>query len=175
MSKRIRSQSITPWALKALALCALTVLAVGACGVSGKEPKTTHVTTAAGADTALTQAVTDVYQKFFDGGTSADQKIALLENGQAFADTIKAQADTPIAKGTKATVSSVTAAGSDHADVVFTVSLNGTPALQDQPGSAVLTAGAWKVAAATFCNLLSLETQGKPPAPCTAGSVVPTS
>lgn len=170
MSNRITSS-------KSLALCALTLAVLVGCGVSGKEPKTTHQTgtTAAAGDTALVQAVTDVYQKFFDGSTSADQKIALLENGQAFADTIKAQADSPIAKGSKATVSSVKAVGTDKADVVFTVSLNGTPALQDQPGGAVLAAGAWKVAAATFCNLLSLETQGKPPAPCTTGSVVPTS
>lgn len=162
--------------LKSFALCALTVAVVAACGVSAKEPKATHpaVTTAAG-DTTLVAAVTDVYQRFFDGASSADQKIALLENGQGFADTIRAQADSPIAKGTKAAVSSVTAAGADHADVVFTISLNGTPALPDQPGSAVLIGGGWKVAAATFCALLSLETQGKPPAPCASWSVTPTS
>ncbi|MVU81961.1 hypothetical protein GPX89_32575 [Nocardia sp. ET3-3] len=163
--------------LESLALCALTAAVLAACGVSAKEPTTTHVsaTTAGGSDTALTQAVTDVYQKFFDGSTSADQKIAVLENGQAFADTIRGQADSPLAKGTKADVSSVKPADADHADVVFTVSLNGTPALVDQQGSAVRVTGAWKVAAATFCALLSLETQGKPPAPCAAGSVTPTS
>ncbi|MFE3193413.1 hypothetical protein ACFXHA_30720 [Nocardia sp. NPDC059240] len=161
---------------KSVALCALSLALVAGCGVSAKEPKTAHPTvTAVAGDPALTRAVTDVYQRFFDGASSADQKIALLEDGQSFADTIRAQADSAIAKGTKAAVSSVTAVGTDHADVVFTISLNGTPALQDQPGSAVLIGGGWKVAAATFCNLLSLETQGKPPAPCATGSVTPTS
>ncbi|MGW4242444.1 hypothetical protein [Nocardia sp. NPDC004722] len=162
--------------VKSLALCALLVAVAAGCGVSAKEPKTAHPTaTTVAGDTALVAAVTDSYQRFFDGSSSADQKIALLENGQSFADTIRAQADSAIAKGTKAAVSSVTAVGADHADVVFTISLNGTPALQDQPGNAVLIGGGWKVAAATFCTLLSLETQGKPPAPCATGSVTPTS
>lgn len=160
---------------KSLAVCALTVPLLAACGVSAKEPETTHNTTfATTAQSASAPAITDAYQRFFDGSTGADQKIALLENGQAFADTIRGQANSPIAKGTKATVSSVTDAGPNTANVVFTVSLNGTPALQDQPGSAVKVDGNWKVSASTFCALLSLETQGKPPAPCSA-STTPTS
>ncbi|MCU1642425.1 MAG: hypothetical protein JWN03_2700 [Nocardia sp.] len=160
---------------KSLVVCALTGAVLAGCSVSAKEPETAHPTvTVPGTDATLTQAVTDAYQRFFDGSTPADQKIAVLENGQSFADTIRAQVDSPIAKGTKATVSSVTAAGADKANVVYTVSLNGTPALPDQPGNAVRTDGTWKVSAATFCALLTLEMQGKPPAPCTA-STTPTS
>ncbi|MRH89620.1 hypothetical protein GFY24_19595 [Nocardia sp. SYP-A9097] len=160
---------------KILVVCALTVVALAGCGTSAKETKSTHPTVAVpGVDSALTQAVTDVFQRFFDGASSSDEKIAALENGPSFADTIRAQADSPIAKGTKVTVSTVTAAGADRANVVYTVSLNGTPALQDQPGDAVRAQGSWKVSAATFCALLTLESQGKPPAPCTA-SATPTS
>lgn len=154
---------------KSIAVCALTAGLLAACGVSGKEAPVGHpVTAAPSADNTLTQAVTDVYQRFFDGSTTADQKIAALENGQAFADTIRAQADSPIAKGSKATVSSVTSADATHANVVYTISLNGTAALPDQSGTAVQADGTWKVSQASFCALLSLEMQGKPPAPCSA-------
>lgn len=156
------------FAVRASTVCALTaVLAAAACGSSGD--KSSGTPSSAPPATA-TQAVTQTFERFFDGSTTADQKIALLENGQAFAATIKAQAGTPMAKSTTATVSKV-AAGSDHATVTFTVLFNGKPALVGQPGSAVLVNGGWKVTAATFCALLTLE--GNPPPACATATPAP--
>jgi hypothetical protein len=123
---------------------------------------------ASGAPSPATQAVTDVFKRFFDGSTSADQKIALLQNGQAFAATIKAQADSPMAKSTSATVAGVTSTDADHANVTFSILFGGKPALADQQGSAVRESGSWKVTAGTFCTLLTLE--GNPPPACAAAA-----
>lgn len=116
------------------------------------------------ADAATTTAVTDAYVEFFDSNTPPDRKIALVENGQAFAPTINAQAGSPMAQGTTATVSRVALVAPDRAAVTYTVLLNGTPALQDQAGSAVKADGTWQVAQETFCSLLTL--QGNPPPVC---------
>lgn len=126
---------------------------------------------AAGADAATSKAVTDAYVAFFDGSTDAQKKMSLLENGQAFADTINAQADSPMAKGTTAAVSSVDVVAPGRATVVYTVSINGQPALKDQTGWATEVDGQWKVSQVTFCNLLTLE--GNPPAVCQGAAASP--
>jgi hypothetical protein len=147
------------FAMKTVAVCGITAtLAVG-CGSS--HPATAPPTT---PGSGITQAVTDTYQRFFDGTTGAAQKIALLENGSAFAETINAQAGSPMAKQTTATVSTVAGNDADHAAVTFTVLFNGKPALVGQQGSAVRVDGVWKVTAGTFCALLTME--GNPPAVC---------
>jgi hypothetical protein len=109
---------------------------------------------------------------FFDGKTSADQKVALLQNGQQFQAVIQAQAGSAIARSAGATVSNVVVNGS-QATVTYTVTLGGQPALTDQRGQAVLEGGSWKVSDASFCQLLVLENGGSaaglPPACAAAG------
>ena len=39
------------------------------------------------------------------------------------------------------------------ADTVFTLNVNGTPALQHFGGSAVLKAGYWRITTASFCDI----------------------
>ncbi|MFI5777864.1 hypothetical protein [Nocardia sp. NPDC051570] len=143
--------------------CALLSACGGSHTASTPSPTTGELT--------VTQAVTDTYQRFFDGSTSADDKIALLENGQAFAEAIRAQANSPMAKATTATVSNVASTATDHADVTFTILFNGQPALANQQGSAVHADGGWKVTAVTFCALLTLE--GNPPPACAAATPTP--
>ena len=113
-----------------------------------------------------------VWQKFFDGKTPADQKVALLQNGQQFQQVIAAQAGSALAKSAGATVSNVVVQGS-QATVTYTVTLGGQAALPDQKGQAVLEGGSWKVSDASFCQLLVLENGGNasglPPA-CAAGA-----
>jgi hypothetical protein len=112
------------------------------------------------------------WQKFFDGKTSADQKVALLQNGAQFQQVISAQAGSALAKSSGATVSNVVVQGS-QATVTYTVTLGGQPALPDQKGQAVMEGGSWKVSDASFCQLLVLEnggnSSGLPPA-CAAGA-----
>lgn len=109
---------------------------------------------------------------FFDGKTDAATKIGLLQNGATFAPAIKAQADSGLAKSSSAKVGKVTVSSADRAKVVYTVLLGGQPALKDQPGTAVREQGRWKVSAATFCALLTLE--GQAPAACPHSSTSPT-
>lgn len=117
------------------------------------------------------QAVSDAFVGFFSGATPGDQRITLVENGEAFAEIINAQAASPLAQGTTATVSSVDVDEPAHATVTYTVSANGQPVLVDQMGEAVNVDGQWKVAQATFCDLLIL--QGTPPPVCGQSTTSP--
>ncbi|MBF6327274.1 hypothetical protein [Nocardia transvalensis] len=163
------SRLITASTITACALTALLLVITAACGRSDDKPDSPPPT----GTLTVTEAVTQTYERFFDGSTSADDKIALVENGQAFADTIKAQADSPIAKSTTAEVTNVASTGTDHADVTFTILFNGKPALENQQGSAIRPGSTWKVSAATFCALLTL--QGNPPPVCGTATPIPTS
>ncbi|MCC3316953.1 hypothetical protein [Nocardia africana] len=154
---------------KMLAACALTALVTAACGSNDSGGKSAE-TSSSGTPT-VTQAVSRNFERFFDGSTSADQKVALLENGPAFAAAIKAQADSPMAKSASAKVTNVASTSTDHADVTFDVLFNGAPALSGQQGGAVRIEGTWKVTAATFCALLTLE--GAAPPVCGAASATP--
>lgn len=102
---------------------------------------------------------------FFAGSTSAKHKIALLQNGPAFAAVINAQASSPLSKSVAAKVSAVTVTSATKAKVHYSLTLGGMPALSNQTGVAVLQAGTWKVGKKSFCDLLALE-QTKAPA-CT--------
>ncbi|MFF3566222.1 hypothetical protein [Nocardia jiangxiensis] len=155
---------------RTLTVCTLAALLSTTAACGGSDDKSSGTPSSA-HPASVTEAVTTTYKRFFDGSTTADQKIALLENGQAFADTIKAQADSSMAKSTTATVSNVASSATDHADVTFTILLNGKPALAGQSGTAVRTDGTWKVTAATFCALLTLE--GNPPPVCAAMTPAP--
>jgi hypothetical protein len=154
-----------------IACLTAALLSTAACGGSdGGSANSAAGQSSTGMPT-VKQAVTETFQRFFAGSTDADHKIALLENGQAFATIIRAQAGSPTAKSATATVGSVVSSAADHADVTFTVMFNGKPALIAQPGSAVRVDGGWKVSAATFCTLLTLE--GNPPPLCAKAAPVP--
>ncbi|MEV5647231.1 hypothetical protein AB0L57_03175 [Nocardia sp. NPDC052254] len=112
---------------------------------------------AAAADPATTKAVTDAYVQFFDAKQPADQRAAVVEKGDGFAPVLAAQASNPQAQGTSATVSKVATVDATHADVTYTLLMNGNPVLPDQAGQAVQENGQWKVAASTFCTLLKLQ------------------
>ncbi|MFE3292296.1 hypothetical protein [Rhodococcus sp. NPDC059234] len=148
----------------ALGFGAVLALTTIGCGGSneGAPSGTTPPSAAAGSDARA--AVTDAFVAFFSGDTAAAEKITLVQNGQAFADTVNAQADSPIAKGATATVSTVDLDSPGHATVTYTVLLDGKPVLPDQTGEAVEVDGTWKVAQSTFCALLTLE--GNPPPVC---------
>ncbi|MBY8859807.1 hypothetical protein K7711_25290 [Nocardia sp. CA2R105] len=109
------------------------------------------------ADAATTQAITEVFTKFFDAKTSAADKATLVEKGDAFAPVLQAQASNPQAQGTSATVSAVTLDDPTHATVTYSIVMGGNPVLPNQAGKAVQDAGKWKVAAATFCQLMTMQ------------------
>jgi hypothetical protein len=101
---------------------------------------------------------------FFDGSTPASRKVALLQNGQQFAPLIQAEANSPLARQTAVTVSKVTLLSATRANVVYTITLAGQPALKNQVGTAVLVGKTWEVSDQSFCALLGLE--GATPPAC---------
>ncbi len=121
------------------------------------------------ADLATKSAVTTAFATFFSAKSTAAQAEAALQHGSAFTKTLADEAKSSQSQNVTATVTSVRLLGSDVAAVVFTLSSGGSPLLPNTPGNAVREGGAWKVAAVTFCNLLTLE--GTAPAACKDSSI----
>lgn len=154
---------------------ALAVVAgIAGCSSAKSEPTrsspsttaATPITRATGSTTngAAVAAIKTAYIRFFNPATSLNESVTLLQNGAAFRETLKRQANNSFAKTTTATVSTVTLDSPDKATVVYSILLSGAPVLVNTTGSAVHESGKWKVAGATFCGLLT--TQGPPPPVC---------
>lgn len=120
------------------------------------------------ADPATRKAVSDAYAAFFGYKSTLAQSQAALQHGASFHQTLVEQGKSSLADKSTATVNSVRVAG-DLAYVTFTISENGQPLLAKTPGYAVRENGTWKVAAKTFCALLTL--QGSAPAACSDPSI----
>ncbi|HZT54219.1 MAG TPA: hypothetical protein VE995_07535 [Gaiellaceae bacterium] len=148
-----------PVALVLLSLALAGSLA--ACGGSSHKTASTQTQTTSAA--AAKQQVEAAWVAFFSSKTPPAKKAALLENGAKFGPVIKSMASSPLAKNTKAKVSSVTVRGTT-AQVVYTIYVGSTPALKRQKGTAVEQNGQWKVSDASLCAILGL--QGSPPAAC---------
>ncbi|WP_405137874.1 hypothetical protein [Nocardia sp. NBC_01388] len=156
----------------ACCLVALTGTSIVGCSSSGDSASPTTSAAASAATSAAaksdstssaadTKAVTDTYVTFFDGKTPAATRAGLVEKGAAFQQALDGMAVNPQATGTSVTVAEVKLSDTSHADVKYTLLLNGTPVLPDQSGQAVKDAGQWKVAAATFCALLAIQSGGQ--------------
>lgn len=157
------------------------VASVSACGGSkaagptpstGSPAATTSAPSGSSGSTADIAAITKNWEAFFDAKTPTDQRVALLQNGQAFAPIIRAQAGSGLAASASAKVSRVTVTSPSQATVTYSILIAGTPALADQTGTAVLDNGQWKVGDASFCALLALENGGSTsglPTACPSG------
>jgi len=88
------------------------------------------------------------------------KRVSLLQDGQAFASIIRAQAGGGLASQATAKVTKVTVITPAQAAVTYTILLAGQPVLKNQSGTAVNQGGTWKVGVASFCGLLSLENGG---------------
>jgi hypothetical protein len=152
---RISTRTAARGALLAVFFGALTAVAA-ACG-SSSASTTSSPSPSASPSASATAAIKAEWEKFFAGTTPAAQKIPLLENGQQFAQTIQAQAQSPLAKSTSARVSSVKVTSPTTAAVKYSILLGTQVALTDQTGQAVLQNGVWKVSAQSFQALLTLE------------------
>lgn len=120
----------------------------------------------AAAPAATAAAIKTAYAKFFASSTPEQVSLGLLQNGPQFKAALDKQAASSLAQHAGAQVSKVTLVSPNVAAVVYAITVNGTPVLKDQPGYAVRQGGIWKVAAKTFCALLTL--QGAAPAACTS-------
>ena len=134
---------------------------------SSSAPASSPTSTAASTPTSQAADVARIkaaWTEFFAGTTPAARKQALLQNGHAFAALLAAQAQSSMARSTSVTVSRVQLPRTDVAKVTYTILLSGKPALPNQIGIAVRSAGRWRVSASSFCGLLALE--GQQPAVC---------
>jgi hypothetical protein len=151
------------WILLACSAC----LGVAACGGSSSSSPpssspsaTPSASSAASGAAADEKAITTNWTAFFSPKSPPSERVSLLQDGSQFASVIRAQAGSTLAKESSAQVTKVTMITSSQAKVVYTVLLNGTPALKNQSGSAVLQDGTWKVGVGSFCGLLTLENAG---------------
>jgi len=113
--------------------------------------------------TGTAKTIATNWVTFFNAKTPTATRLSLLENGSTFSSALAAQENTPEASGTSAEVTAVSVASST-ASVTWTLLLNGTVALSNQKGQAVLQDGVWKVSDASYCGLLSLSPTGVPAA-----------
>jgi hypothetical protein len=135
----------------------LAAFSLAACGSGKKSSTTSH----GAADKAQ---ITSAYTKFFSGKTPLAQRVALLQNGQSFRSIIVGFSANPLAKSSRATVSSVTLQGANKAKVAFVVTLSGT-SLPQLTGTAVKENGQWKVGDSSLCKLIAQS--GTTPKICT--------
>jgi hypothetical protein len=164
-----------PWrAPAALALTGCLILA--ACGGGGnqhhaaKRPSATASAEPSSGPAAIA-AITANWKTVFNGKASIPSRLALVQDGPQVASFVNAEAKTSFgaaAKGSTATVSSVTITSPSQATVHYEVLLLGTPLLKNQVGTAVYLDGVWKVGIASFCGLakLAASSTGQSPAVC---------
>ncbi|QMU78454.1 hypothetical protein GXW83_24835 [Streptacidiphilus sp. PB12-B1b] len=113
------------------------------------------------ADTAsAATAVATSFQKFFDPATPAASKLALLQNGPAFAPVLQGFASNKLASAATVTVTAVDFTGAAAADVTFNLCESGAAVLPGSAGKSVLAGGVWQVADATLCGLVKLNNGG---------------
>jgi len=168
-------------------VCALVALAAtaAACGSSSPSgssstppttatsassaPATSPAATSTGsAPAGATAAITTNWETFFNIKTSSAKRVTLLQDGSQFASIIKAQQDSPLAAGLTAKVKSISDVTSSQATVKYDLVVGGSKV--PMTGDAVYEDGTWKVGAATFCGLLTLEGLKKMPAACTSAT-----
>jgi hypothetical protein len=143
----------------ALAVTAAVAACSSSASSSSSSASTIPVTSAtngggaAGNVTAITEIKAN-WVKFFSSSTPNSERVALLQDGQAFAAAIKSFSASPLASAVSSTVDSVTLSSSTQAAVKYDLTAGGTSVASGQTGTAVLQDGTWKVGDDVFCGLL---------------------
>jgi hypothetical protein len=123
------------------------------------------------ANAATTKAITHAFTVFFNSRETTAHAVATLQHGSKFRSSIISEGKSSYGKQkTTATVSAVKLIKKNLAEVTFTVKVGGQTVLPNSHGFAVREGGKWKVAAKTYCSLLTLE--GTAPSICKNKSVV---
>lgn len=138
----------------AVVVVALIAALVSGCGWFWERPTTTMPPTTAVPATVPdhTAAAKANWMKFFDSATSAAEKAALLQNGDAHVGELEAFASNPLAALLTLPVTGVVVSGST-ASLTYDVRLAGSTVAAGQTGTMVLENGVWKVSEATFIAL----------------------
>jgi hypothetical protein len=175
----MRFPLVTRRILLAPALALALALAVAACSSSSSSSSSSAPATSAPASSAPASApasgnaaaaaeITANWEKFFNASTPTSQRVALLQNGAAFAVAITGLSH--LVSGLGATVTSVTVTSPTSATVKYNLTASGSTLLSGQTGTAVYENGTWKVGDASLCGLLKLVPGGSTPAACSSAS-----
>jgi purine-cytosine permease-like protein len=148
---------------------------VVACSSSGSpatsstssSPATSATSSATATGNAAAQ-ITANWEKFFSSSTPTSQRVALLQNGTAFAAAISGLSH--LVSGLGATVTAVTVNSPTSATVTYNLKAGGSSLLSGQTGKAVYENGVWKVGDASLCSLLKLAPGATLPAACSSAS-----
>jgi hypothetical protein len=117
-------------------------------------PSATATATSGGGSSSAVAAITTNWEKFFSSSTSNSERVALLQNGSAFASAVSAFSGSPLASAVSAKVDSVTLTSATQANVKYDLTAAGQSVASGAAGVAVLENGVWKVGDASFCGLL---------------------
>jgi len=135
-------------------------MALTACSTSSSSSSSSATSTPAASATSGGGSATAVAQikanwiKFFSSSTPNSERVALLQNGQTFASSIKSFAASPLASAVTSKVDSVTLTSATKASVKYDLTAAGQTVASGQTGTAVLQNGVWKVGDDIFCGLL---------------------
>jgi len=135
---------------------------------SGSSSPATSATSSAPATGNAAAQITANWEKFFSSSTPTSQRVALLQNGTAFATAIASLSH--LVSGLGATVKSVTVNSPTSATVTYNLTAGGSSLLSHQTGTAVYENGVWKVGDASLCGLLKLAPGATLPAACSSAS-----
>jgi hypothetical protein len=163
------------------ALAVALALAVAACGSSSSSPSSSAPASSTPASSAPASApasslntaaavaeITANWEKFFNAGTPTSERVALLQNGSAFAGAIGSLSG--LVSGLGAKVTAVTVTSPTTATVTYNLTAGGSTLLSGQTGTAVYEDGVWKVADASLCGLIKLVPGGSTPAACSSAT-----
>jgi hypothetical protein len=162
----VRYPRTTVWAAAAV----LALIPVAGCGDdNGSEtPPTPTVTTpatppesppaaSAPADPAAARAeIEKNWTAFFNPATSMEDRVKILENGDALRPLLSAFAGDENAARSSAKVTDVRFTSATEATVTYDLLVGGAPALPDSKGISVLQDDTWKVSLKTLCALVEL-------------------
>ncbi|MFD9412456.1 hypothetical protein ACFWBN_36365 [Streptomyces sp. NPDC059989] len=90
----------------------------------------------------------------FDPKVTAEDKAALLQNGELLEPLLAGIASVPYAAEASAEVTEVVFTSPTEARVTYDVFVAGIPVLDAREGTAVFEDGVWKVSAKTLCGLV---------------------
>ncbi|MCQ0022141.1 hypothetical protein M4914_03705 [Streptomyces somaliensis DSM 40738] len=102
------------------------------------------------------EEIRENWAEFFDPGTTTDERVRLLEDGERLRPVLAALGKNPDAAKTSARVKAVSFASATRADVTYDLLVGGRSALSGSRGAAVLQQDTWKVSRTTLCALAKL-------------------
>jgi purine-cytosine permease-like protein len=125
-------------------------------------------TSSASGNSAAVAEITANWEKFFSASTPTSERVALLQNGSAFAGAISGLSH--LVSGLGAKVTAVTVNSPTTATVTYNLLAGSSSLLSGETGHAVYEDGVWKVGDASLCALLKLVPTGSAPAACSSAS-----